>query len=160
MSGPSQSMRVGACCRGGVSRRCIQGKTLYMFEQFGVGCKLYVEVTLCWWRIIMIIIIITFCQESPQMLCAKFGPNGWYHLGGVCSLRRCHASRADRFHFSLCVSFHLLHPAPSVWIPPAQTRRTSTSGGYRSRRCNSAEFSTGQTGSHAPKHQIWHPVTK
>ena len=44
MYGPSQSTRVGACCRRGVPRRCIQGKTLYMFEQFGVDGKLYVEV--------------------------------------------------------------------------------------------------------------------
>ena len=32
------------CCRQGVPRRCIQGKTLYMFEQLGVAGKLYVEV--------------------------------------------------------------------------------------------------------------------
>ena len=30
--------------RRGVPCKCIQGKTLYMFEQFGVDGKLYVEV--------------------------------------------------------------------------------------------------------------------
>ena len=29
------------------------------------------------------ILLITFCQESPQMLCAKFGGNGWNCLGEV-----------------------------------------------------------------------------
>ena len=44
MNGPSQSMHVGACCRWGVPRKCIQGKILYMFEQFGVDCNLVVEI--------------------------------------------------------------------------------------------------------------------
>ena len=35
---------IRACCCQDVPRRCIQGKTLYMFEQFGVDGKLYVEV--------------------------------------------------------------------------------------------------------------------
>ena len=29
------------------------------------------------------ILLITFCQESPQMLCAKFRWNWWNRLGGV-----------------------------------------------------------------------------
>ena len=44
MNGPLQSTRVEAYCRQDVPRRCVQGKTLYMFEQFGVDGKLYVEV--------------------------------------------------------------------------------------------------------------------
>ena len=44
MSKPSQSMCIRACCHQGVTCRCIQGKTLYMFEQFEVDGKLYVEV--------------------------------------------------------------------------------------------------------------------
>ena len=49
INGHSQSTHVGACCRWGVPRRHIQGKTLYMFEQFGVNGKLYVEVIMTWW---------------------------------------------------------------------------------------------------------------
>ena len=48
MNGPSQSTRVGACCCQVVPRRCIQGKTIYMFEQFWVDGKLYVEVKMSW----------------------------------------------------------------------------------------------------------------
>ena len=44
MNGPSQSTRVRACWCRGVPPRCIQGKTLHMFERFGVDGKLYVEV--------------------------------------------------------------------------------------------------------------------
>ena len=44
MTGPSQSTWVGACSRRGVPRRCIQGKTLYTFEQCGLDGRLYVEV--------------------------------------------------------------------------------------------------------------------
>ena len=93
--------------RQGVPHRCIQGNTLYMFEQFGVDGKLYVEGILSWWfygdveicvlskthRKLLFnnlsivwnikILLITFCQESPQMLCAKFGGNGWNCLGEV-----------------------------------------------------------------------------
>lgn len=49
MNGPSQSTRVRACCRWGVPCRCIRGKTMYMFKQFGVNGKLYVEAILSWW---------------------------------------------------------------------------------------------------------------
>ena len=41
---PLQSTRARAFCRRGVPYRCIQGKTLYMFVQFEVAGKLYVEV--------------------------------------------------------------------------------------------------------------------
>ena len=44
MNGPSRSTLIGACCRRAVPHRHIQGNTLYMFEQFGVDGKLYVEV--------------------------------------------------------------------------------------------------------------------
>ena len=46
----NRALAVRACqgCRGG-PRRCIQGKTLYMFEQSGVDGKLYVEVIMSWW---------------------------------------------------------------------------------------------------------------
>ena len=46
MKGPSQSTRIAACRCRGVPRRCIQGKTLYMFEQFGVDSKLFVELVM------------------------------------------------------------------------------------------------------------------
>ena len=49
MNGPSQSTRIGACCHRGVPSRCIQGKTLHMFKQFGVDGKLYMEVIMSWW---------------------------------------------------------------------------------------------------------------
>ena len=39
MNGLSQSTCIGACWHQGVPRRYIQGKTLYMFEQFGVDDK-------------------------------------------------------------------------------------------------------------------------
>ena len=49
MNGPLQSTRIGACCRWGVSHRCIQGNTLYMLEQFGVDSKVYVEDIMSLW---------------------------------------------------------------------------------------------------------------
>ena len=49
MNGPSLSMRIGLYCRWGVLRRCIQGNTFYMFEEFGVDGILYMEVILSWW---------------------------------------------------------------------------------------------------------------
>ena len=80
-----------------------------------------------------------------------------------------HASRADRFHFSLCVTFHQARGAayllrPSSSSPEPSGTNTSISGRFN----NSAEFSTEQTGSHAPKQQydirllfkIKHPVLK
>ena len=41
-SSNERALTVHACR--GMPRTCIQGKTLYMFEQFGVDGKLYVEV--------------------------------------------------------------------------------------------------------------------
>lgn len=41
-SSDERALAVHACW--GVPRRCIQGKTLYIFEQFGVDVKLSVEV--------------------------------------------------------------------------------------------------------------------
>ena len=116
MNGPSQSTFVRACCCRGVPCRCTEGKTLYMFEQFEVASKLFVEVT--WvschsdrpmWRYATLcvlskmynyllfnnfsivwnikILLKTFGDDSPQMLCAKFRGNRWNCLGGVKKIR-------------------------------------------------------------------------
>ena len=72
------------------------------------------------------------------------------------ALHLCHARGADRFHSSLCVTFHqvrcaayLLCAALAVQSPPAQIHRITISGGCS----NSAKFSTEQKGSNTPKQQ-------
>ena len=69
-----------------------------------------------------------------------------------------HSSRADGFHSSLCVHFHMLHCVGSLLncscgSPHPSLAAASISAGCGAWCINSSKFSTEQTGSHAPKQQ-------
>ena len=70
------------------------------------------------------ILLITFCQEGPQMLCGKFQANQWNRLGGVrkrgfrhfANLRKKIPLPLDSAQFTERIDKRFLNVRQSIWV--------------------------------------------